>query len=64
VECLNLPAVGETVTVTVVLPDGHLLEAAAEVTYSFSAMGFGARFVSLPDGDRKVLTDNLARLLA
>ena len=64
VETRNPPAVGETVTVTIALPDGHRLEAVAEVTYSFSAMGFGARFLSLPNGDGQVLSDNVARLLA
>ena len=63
VESLNPPALGETVTVTISLPDGYVLEAVAEVTYSFAAMGFGARFLSLPSRDRQVLSDNLDRLL-
>ena len=63
VETLNPPAVGETVKVTVALPDGHLLEAVTEVTYAFPSMGFGARFLDLPNGDHQVLADNLDRLL-
>jgi hypothetical protein len=63
VETLNPPAVGETVNVTISLPDGHLLEAVTEVTYICPSIGFGARFLKLPNDDGQVLIDNLARLL-
>jgi hypothetical protein len=63
VESLTAPAVGETVNVTISLPDGHLLKAVTQVTYIFPSIGFGARFLNLPNGDSQVLSDNLARLL-
>jgi hypothetical protein len=63
VESLTAPAVGEIVNVTISLPDGHLLQAATEVTYIYPSIGFGARFLNLPDSDSKLLTENLDRLL-
>src|SRR5687768_9703126 len=62
VESPSPPVVGEIVNVTITLPDGHLLQAVAEVTYCFPAMGFGARFLSLPNDDGDVLAANLDKL--
>jgi hypothetical protein len=63
VESFSSPNVGETVKVTVTLPDGQSIEASTEVTYVFSSIGFGGRFLDLSEEDRQVLADNLARLL-
>jgi hypothetical protein len=64
VEALLPPAVGETVNVTISLPDGDRLEAQTEVTYVYPSIGFGARFLNLPSRDRQALTEFLDRLLA
>jgi hypothetical protein len=63
VETLNPPSVGESVSVTISLPDGHLLAAVTEVTYTFPTMGFGGRFLNLSIEDAQLLADNVDRLL-
>jgi len=63
IETRSQPALGDIVTVTIRLPDGHLLEAGAEVVSTFPSIGFGARFLDLPEREAQLVADAVARLL-
>ena len=49
VECVATVRPGELVHFEVPMPDGNHARASGEVKYVFNGMGFGMRFVDVPD---------------
>lgn len=48
---------GEEVHFKLQLPSGEWLELKGEVTYTYPNVGFGLRFLNLPDAHKKTLED-------
>jgi Tfp pilus assembly protein PilZ len=46
---------GNIITVTLRLPAGESMEIEGEVVYTYPSMGFGLRFTSVSDSDRRKL---------
>ena len=56
VECIATVRPGEVVHFEMPMPDGKLARASGEVKYVFNGMGFGMRFLDVPE-DLRALID-------
>jgi hypothetical protein len=55
IDTIGHAAVGETIDLKLLLPDGEWMPVHAEVVYELPRTGFGVRFTEISDYDRKRL---------